>query len=473
MQGALFAALNGGQDLARDIENGFLDRLALTPMSGGALLAGQLGGALFTGVISAILYLLVGLLFGAGIAAGVGGALVLLVLAVTICMAFACFGTFVALRAGTGEAVQGFFPLFFVLLFLSSAFLPREFIEQDWFRTVATYNPVSYLVEGIRSLVITGWDAGALAAVVRHRRGGDRALPRAQLARPANAAGADMSSLARTRSVALAVAWRAIHNALTNPAILVPSILFPLFFFIAFAGGLSNVQNAPNFEYAGSYTAFQFGFVCIQAAAFGGVFTGFSIAADFEFGFARRLLLAAPNRGGIVIGYTIAAMVRACIVLCVVLRSRGSSAGWRSSARRRTWLALLLLALAVSAVSTLWAAGIAMRLRTMQAGPVMQMPIFILMFLAPVYVPLAADRRLGARGRALQPGDGDARGVARVHRRRAGRRSGSRPPASWSCSASSRYGRAAGCARPKPRARDAAVQSPRGCRARWPHRATS
>ena len=164
MQGALFAALNGGQDLARDIQNGFLDRLALTPMSGGALLTGQLGGALFTGVVSAILYLLTGLLFGAGIVTGVGGALVLLVLAVTICMAFACFGTFVALRAGTGEAVQGFFPLFFVLLFLSSAFFPRDLIEQDWFRTIATYNPASYMVEGIRSLVIVGWDTGALAA---------------------------------------------------------------------------------------------------------------------------------------------------------------------------------------------------------------------------------------------------------------------------------------------------------------------
>ena len=117
MQGALFAALNGGQDLARDIQNGFLDRLALTPMSGAALLAGQLGGALFTGIVSAILYLLTGLAFGAGIEAGIGGALVLIVLAVAICMAFACFGTFVALRAGTGEAVQGFFPLFFVCCF--------------------------------------------------------------------------------------------------------------------------------------------------------------------------------------------------------------------------------------------------------------------------------------------------------------------------------------------------------------------
>ncbi|HEU0315853.1 MAG TPA: ABC transporter permease [Solirubrobacteraceae bacterium] len=163
MQGALFASLNGGQDLARDIQGGFLDRLAMTPMSGTALLAGQLGGALFMGAVSAVLYLLVGLAFGVGIAAGVGGALVLLVLAITISFAFACFGTFVALRAGSGEAVQGFFPLFFVLLFLSSAFFPRNLIAQDWFRTIATYNPVSYMVEGIRSLVIKGWDGQALA----------------------------------------------------------------------------------------------------------------------------------------------------------------------------------------------------------------------------------------------------------------------------------------------------------------------
>ena len=163
MQGALFAALNGGQDLARDIQNGFLDRLALTPMSGAALLAGQLGGALFMGMVSAVIYLSVGVLFGVGIAAGAGGALVLLALAIAVSFAFACFGTFVALRAGTGEAVQGFFPLFFVLLFLSSAFFPRDLIEQDWFRVIATYNPVSYMVEGIRSLVITGWDGQALA----------------------------------------------------------------------------------------------------------------------------------------------------------------------------------------------------------------------------------------------------------------------------------------------------------------------
>ena len=78
-------------------------------------------------------------------------------------------GAFVGLRSGSGEAVQGFFPLFFVLLFLSSMSLPRPLIEQDWFRTIATYNPVSYLIEGIRSLIITGWDGRGARARLRHR----------------------------------------------------------------------------------------------------------------------------------------------------------------------------------------------------------------------------------------------------------------------------------------------------------------
>jgi ABC-2 type transport system permease protein len=197
-----------------------------------------------------------------------------------------------------------------------------------------------------------------------------------------------VSSLARTRSVAFAVAWRGIHNAFTNPAFLLPSVLFPLFFFVAFAGGLSGVQNTPNFDFKSGYTSFQFAFVCIQAAAFGGVFTGFAIAADFEFGFARRLLLAAPNHGGIVMGYTITAMTRAAFVLAVVFVA-GLVSGMRVDGSVGDLLALLVLALAVSATSTLWAAGIALRLRSMQAGPVMQMPIFILLFLAPVYVPLS------------------------------------------------------------------------------------
>lgn len=196
-----------------------------------------------------------------------------------------------------------------------------------------------------------------------------------------------MSSLARSRSVAGAVAWRSLHNAFTNPAFLLPSVMFPLFFFIAFAGGLSGVQDAPGFDFKSGYTSFQFAFVCIQAAAFGGVFTGFAIASDFELGFARRLMLAAPNRGGIVVGYMISAAVRAVFVLAIVFFA-GLVAGMRVDGALADLAGLLVLALCVSAIATLWSAGIAMRLRTMQAGPAMQMPVFILLFLAPVYVPL-------------------------------------------------------------------------------------
>jgi ABC-2 type transport system permease protein len=88
---------------------------------------------------------------------------VIVVLSLTISLAFGCIGAFVALRAGNGEAVQGVFPLFFAALFLSSMALPRDLIEIGWFQTVATYNPVSYMLEGIRSLMITGWDGEALA----------------------------------------------------------------------------------------------------------------------------------------------------------------------------------------------------------------------------------------------------------------------------------------------------------------------
>jgi ABC-2 type transport system permease protein len=163
IQGAMFVSITAGVDLARDIESGFLNRLAMTPLRGEALLAGQLGGALVLGIVQAIVYLLVGLATGVSFASGVGGALVLLVLSILISFAFASLGGLLALRFGTGEAVQGIFPLLFVTLFLSSSSLPRNLIKATWFRDIATYNPVSYLLEGLRSLVITGWDARALA----------------------------------------------------------------------------------------------------------------------------------------------------------------------------------------------------------------------------------------------------------------------------------------------------------------------
>jgi ABC-2 type transport system permease protein len=163
VQGAMFVSISAGVDLAKDIETGFLNRLAMTPVRGEALLVGQLGGAFVLGIIQAIVYLLVGLASGVTFASGVGGAIVLLVLSILISFAFGSLGVLLALRFGSGEAVQGVFPLLFVTIFLSSSSLPRNLIKASWFRDVATYNPVSYLLEALRSLVITGWDTRALA----------------------------------------------------------------------------------------------------------------------------------------------------------------------------------------------------------------------------------------------------------------------------------------------------------------------
>lgn len=163
IQGALFATTNAGTDLARDIQTGFLNRLALTPMRGAALLLGQLAGVIALALIQAVLYLTVGIIAGVRPESGILGIFAILFLGVLIALGFGAIGAFLALRTGSGEAIQALFPLFFVFLFLSSMNLPRNLIEIDWFRTVATLNPVSYLIEGIRSLIISGWDVEALA----------------------------------------------------------------------------------------------------------------------------------------------------------------------------------------------------------------------------------------------------------------------------------------------------------------------
>ena len=191
----------------------------------------------------------------------------------------------------------------------------------------------------------------------------------------------------RTLSVAEGVAWRTLHNVFTNPSLFVPSILFPLFFFTAFAGGLSRVSQAPGFDFPDGYTAFQFVFVLLQSAAFGGVFTGFGIARDFESGFGRRLLLAAPHRTGIVLGYAVAALVR-WLVTSAILTVVALAVGMNVGGGGVDLAGLYALGAVLNAAAVLWAAGVALQLRTMQAGPIMQLPVFVVLFLAPVYVPL-------------------------------------------------------------------------------------
>jgi ABC-2 type transport system permease protein len=187
-------------------------------------------------------------------------------------------------------------------------------------------------------------------------------------------------------SVARAVAWRNIHNWVTNPALIIPGVLFPLFFFTAFAGGLSSIDNVPGFDYEPGYTTFVYGFVLLQAATFGGVFSAFSIARDFESGFSRRLLLGASNRGGIIAGYWLAALARAATNI-LVITVVALLAGLKISGTGVDVVGLYTLALLMNATALLFGTGVAMRLRTMQAGPAIQTPAFLILFLAPVWVP--------------------------------------------------------------------------------------
>ena len=162
VQASLFGSITAGSDLARDIESGFFDRLALTPMRPVALLAGMLAGVVALGLLQGVVFLTVGLLMGVEVSSGFLGMVVLVLLTVLVALGFGGVGAILALRTGSVEAVESAFPLFFVVIFMSSINLPRDLIEADWFRFIATINPISYLVEGLRSLVITGWDPQAL-----------------------------------------------------------------------------------------------------------------------------------------------------------------------------------------------------------------------------------------------------------------------------------------------------------------------
>jgi ABC-2 type transport system permease protein len=162
IQGGMFSLINTGTNLAEDIESGFFNRLALTPLRRVSLIAGLLIGVAALGVIQSGVYVLMGLVAGAKLHAGLGGVGVLLVLGAITAIGFGALGCAAALKTGSGEAVQGLFPLFFVFIFLSSSNLPRNLLRTGWFHSVADWNPISYLIEGFRSLYLYGWDGTAL-----------------------------------------------------------------------------------------------------------------------------------------------------------------------------------------------------------------------------------------------------------------------------------------------------------------------
>ena len=163
IQGALFSTMNAGTDIARDVQTGFVNRLSLTALRDWPLLTGQLAGIVVLGVVQVLFYIVVGLVAGVRFESGPAGIAVLLFYGALVALSFGALGAWLAYRTGSGETIQALFPVLFVFLFISSMNAPRNLIGVDWFRIAATLNPVSYMIECVRSLIITGWDWQALA----------------------------------------------------------------------------------------------------------------------------------------------------------------------------------------------------------------------------------------------------------------------------------------------------------------------
>lgn len=160
VQSLMLAGNSGGIALAVDIEMGFTDRLFAAPISRFAIVLGRLAGTAALGLLISIWFLTIGLIFGVPIAEGVPGALAVVAIVCLSAMAFGGIGAATALRTGKASVVQGFFPLVLVVLFVSSAFFPQDLLVEPA-KTIAAYNPLSFIVAGIRDPIISGFSAGA------------------------------------------------------------------------------------------------------------------------------------------------------------------------------------------------------------------------------------------------------------------------------------------------------------------------
>jgi ABC-2 type transport system permease protein len=169
MQSMMLAGNSGGIAFAVDIEMGFTDRLFASPIPRFAIVLGRLAGTAALGLFAALWFLAIGLVFGAEIAGGIPGALLAIALITASALAVGGIGAAIALRTGSASVVQGLFPLVLVVLFLSSAFFPQELMIEPA-KTIAEYNPLSFIVEGVREPIISGIDLTqtleAMAAIV-------------------------------------------------------------------------------------------------------------------------------------------------------------------------------------------------------------------------------------------------------------------------------------------------------------------
>jgi ABC-2 type transport system permease protein len=164
-QGVLFGSVTGAAALATDIESGFFDRLLASPTSRLSILFGRLAGSTLFGAVETAIFVLILLPFGADVSAGLPGIIAMVISGALIALAVGALMSSVALKTGSAEAVQGTFPLLFILLFFSSAFFPRETMS-GVYKTIAGLNPISHLVEGLRALSLEGFSVSATARAI-------------------------------------------------------------------------------------------------------------------------------------------------------------------------------------------------------------------------------------------------------------------------------------------------------------------
>ncbi len=371
-----------------------------------AILTGRLAGGVVLGLAQTLVFLGIGVAFGAQVQAGPVGVLAILALAALLATAVGGLGVVLALRTGSAEAVQGAFPLFFVLLFFSSALLPAR----DHDRLVPDRGRHQPDLAPGRGDARPG-DRRRRPGLDRDRRwrspAGWRSWPsRRAGGRSTGKLGRRMSHAAR---VSMGLAWRSLILVRRMPSVFIPSLVMPLFILVSTAGAFRGIAALPALDGV-DYTAFTIPLATVMGAGFAGANAGLTMARDIEGGFVDRLVASPAPRVTLIAGPLVAAAARSVITTTVVLIA-GLVAGVGLPGVAGT-LVVYLMALGFGAAAACWTMGVALRARTVQSAPLMQVVIFMSIFTSVAYAPREVLERLAAHHRRLEPGHPGARDLA-------------------------------------------------------------
>jgi len=399
IQGALLAGLTSGIAMAGDIEGGFFDRLLAAPVRRSSLVIGRLAGTLGLSVLQTAFFLCVGLAFGASYPGGPGAALAAIALAAITAVGIGGLAAAIALRTGSLSLLQSIFPFVFVLLFTAPAFFPRELLTPA-LRSVADYNPLTYVVEAVRGL-LTGDEAigdpwsGLVAAVLL-------ALATTALATLALKERLHrMSAMTAALPVALALWRRSLNEVLRVRGALLPATIAPVVFLLGMTGQFGRLTGLDGFP-TDSYMSWIVPLSCMQGAGFAGAATGSNLARDIEQGWFDRLLVAPVPRPLLLVGPILGGVTRSLVPATVVLLV-GLALGAKLPGGVPGLIALYLACAGFCTVAGLWGTFMALSFRTQQAGPLMQQGVFLAVFLSTAYTPEVLLRGWLAGAAGLNP----------------------------------------------------------------------